>query len=447
MSISTTFGLSLQLTNSLSRQQALLGKLSNETATGLKYNDLTEYNPTDARTVLDASASSIQRQAYISTIQTVQSRLSIYDTTLTDIENLATQSKSLATSNQSYSASTVSGIQQEVTNYLKQLTDDLNQQVSGRYIFSGARYTAAPVQDLSTLTSTVSSSTVSSPTLPSYDSDYGSQASVTINKAPTGNFTIGNVSIPWSQVTAGNVTSVTVGGVSTPVTVSGLTTPGTTTTDYAANLASTINQIASTVGLSTVSATSSLNKFSLTDSAGTSYSITPDSSGVAGETTWTSGTPYDGTINKNGTTSTTAYVNDTAVVDNNYTLTYGITSDDPSFQNLINGMRYILAACTAGKAGNTTTYSADMQQANTLLTTAISGIQSIHTQNANNQNTLASETSSQNQAISTLQDQVNSIQGADLTTLATEITRLQTQLQASYSATATLEKLSLVSYL
>ena len=60
--------------------------------------------------------------------------------------------QTLASSNQTLDPTNVAQLQSQAQDYLKQLTDDLNQQIGGRYIYSGSRYTTAPVIDLSTLT-------------------------------------------------------------------------------------------------------------------------------------------------------------------------------------------------------------------------------------------------------------------------------------------------------
>ena len=123
---------------------------------------------------------------------------------------------------------------------------------------------------------------------------------------------------------------------------------------------------------------------------------------------------------------------------------YGVTSNNPAFQQLIAGLRFMQAA------GNTTdpaTYKTDMGQASSLLTSALSALQAVHTTVAGNINTLTNEITVQNNAINDLTSQVNDIQQVNVTQVATELNILQTQLQASYSATGTLEKMSIVNYL
>ena len=252
---------------------------------------------------------------------TVQSRLSLYDTTLTDLESVTQTAANIASSNQTYDTSKLTTIQAEANTYLKQITDDLNLKSGDRYLFSGVRYSTLPVTDLSTLTAAPSATPVTSPALPDYDNAFV-----------------------------------------------------------------------------------------------------------------TSGTTADAN----------AYTKDSVSVDTGYNITYGITSTDPSIQKLVSGLRFIKQATTETTAA---AYQADMIQASNLLTSALNGIQAVHTQLAGNQNTLTSETKLMNTNITSLQNQISDTQQVDLTSVSTQINLLQTQLSASYSATASLLQLSILKYL
>lgn len=454
MTISSNYGLNLSLVSGLQSQQSALGILGQEISSGQKYNNLTDYNPTDAHTALDLQGTVTQRQSYIGSIQTVQARLSVYNSTMTDIEKITSQALTLASGSPSYDPSTADNIQQQATANLRQLTDDLNQTVAGRYIYAGTRYSTQPVVDLTSLTTAPTATTTTSPALPSYDTNFNNATSFMVNSTPTalGAFIMGNTAITWGQMENNGSGSVnyTVGGTSYSVAVPGLTF-GSSPTVVAQNLALTLNAIAGTVNASsagvpstlTASSSSGTVTFNLGGAAPTS--VTPDSGGAANEITWAGG--LSGNTPQTPNSSTTAYTADTVQIDLSYSLTYGVNSNDPSFQKLVNGLRYMQAAVTAGKAGDNATYKADMTQAATLLSTALSGIQALHTQVASNQNVLTQEVSTQNADITSLQNQLSTIQKADLTTVGTEINLLQTQLEASYSATATLEKLTLVTYL
>lgn len=317
----SSIGILYSSTRNLQNQQATLASLSEQLSTHKKHTNLTDYDPTQASQLLNFQSTVTQKQAYISAIDTVQSRLTFYDTALTDMESITSSAASLATDNQTYDSTKLASIQTRAKTYLKQLTDDLNLKSGDRYLFSGIRYSSAPVADLSTFTTAPSPTTVSSPTLPDYDNAF---------------------------VTSGT------------------------------------------------------------------------------------------------TTDANAYTQDSVTIDTGYSITYGITSNDQSIQKIIAGLRSIV------QATNETTsaaYQTDMISASNLLRSGLTALQGVHTQLASNQNALTSAKDTLNTQITTLTNQVSDIQEADLTEVSTTINLLQTQLSASYSATASLEQLSILKYL
>ncbi|MDR3423572.1 MAG: flagellin [Alphaproteobacteria bacterium] len=410
----SSLGLQNALTSTLQSEQSTLTQLTAQLSSEQKYQDLTDYTPGDARNLINLQATATQRQAYVSVITTVSNNLSVYDTTLTDLETIASQAQSLANNNPTYSAQTAPNIAAQATSFLNAVTVDLNQDVNGRYIYSGSRYTTAPVQDLAALsTSTLSSSIVSDgQTVPSYDSSSldltagGAAGTVTVSGSVGG------------YATAQTATITLGASPGTPYTFT-LSSADTTTSAAASDLAAQI----SAIGGGVYTATASGSTITVTDAGGNPVNV--------GSATTT-------------TTASDAYATDQATIDSGYTVNYGITSNDPSFQKLIAGLRYMQAA---GNATDSATYKADMAQASTLLTSAISGLQAVHTNVANNINTMTTEKTSQNTALSNLTDQVDNIQQVDVTQVSAEITSLETILQASYMVTGDILKMSIVSYL
>jgi len=96
------------------------------------------------------------------------------------------------------------------------------------------------------------------------------------------------------------------------------------------------------------------------------------------------------------------------------------------------------------KAGQ---YQSDMSQAASILKTAITNIQTYHAGVASAINTISNAQDTQKADIASLQQQIGNIQNVDLTEVGTALNLLQTQLQASYSATATLTQESILKYL
>lgn len=437
-------GVQFFTTLNLQNEQTTLAQLNQQLATGQKYSDLTNYTPVDAHNITNFQNAITQRQAYLSGMTTVNARLNLYDTTMNDIEKIAGLAEGIASGNQTYDATKTAQINAQAKSYLQQIQDDLNQQVSGRYIYAGGRYTTQPVGNLTSLGApSLPFTPVTTPTLPDYSAENIPTNSFTINTAPpTGNFQIGNTYIKWSDLAAGSVTNVYVNGVATPVTVTGLSAAS-TPTQLAANLQSTINQINSQVSdFSGMTATNTSGKVNLTY-AGSLTPVIPDSAGVSSETTWTDGTV--GTSLENmATTDSLAFQQDSVTVDTGFNLQYGVTSNDPGFQQVIAGLRLINAASAQT---DPTVYQNYMTQAATLLTNGLNNVQATHAGVAGSTNTITQETDLQNTDIETLQNQLSNIQQVDLTSVSTQINLLQTQLQASYASTASIIQESILKYL
>ncbi|MFA4994264.1 MAG: hypothetical protein WC521_03060 [Bdellovibrionales bacterium] len=325
MSITSISNLSIvrNLTSALQNQQLSLSELSSQLATQKKHTDLTDYSANDARNLIDLQAAGTQCDAYISVIATASTNLSIYDTIMTDLEEIISQAQSLANNNPTYTEDIASNVLIQTNNYLKSVTVDLNQTINGRYILSGSRYNTQPVQDLSALPLSTLDTTIYTDnlTLPSYDTEFVEGA---------------------------------------------------------------------------------------------------------------------------GSTSATAYTTDRAMIDDGYIVDYGITSNDPAIQKVVMGLRYLQAA---GNSTDTATYKSNMTQASTLLASGLAQIQNLHTNIANNVNVMAMEKEAQKTEISNLTDRVSNIQQVDTTEIAIKITSFQSVLQASYSATGSILKMSIVNYL
>jgi flagellin-like hook-associated protein FlgL len=490
MTTVSNIGLQLLLTGNLQSEQSTLGILNEELASNKKFDNLTNYVPTDALNLINYQNVITQKRSYLGSIQTVQSRLTAYDATMTDMENIAGQAGALASSSQNFNATTATQIQAQVKNYLLQVSNDLNQQIGGRYIYAGTRYTTSPVtSDLNILTGAPQTIITNSQTLPDYDTEKIANGSA----LPT----------PTSKVTfdANLPSDATVNFTSTPSTVQIFDSTGAThNLTYTWTKTGTNDWTLDATAAGSAPAFHAKIDFVFNDGtngpAGTVASMSQDPSSpsnITVDTPTTAGNPanidmsanfgsgaqgitlnfgtYDQagglsqnfdsnspvsvtnpTFTQNGLPAGSindpnAYTADSAVVDNSLTVTYGISSDDPAFQRLINGLRFMNAAVVAGQGGDTVTYQSDMQQAAAMLSTSLTNIQTLHTGVASNQNTLTSETTAQNTDITNLQNQIGSIQDVDTTQIATEITVLTAQLQASYSATGNLEQLSLVKYL
>ena len=392
--ITSNLGLQTSLTSALQSNVTTLNNLTSELSSQQKHSNLTDYSATDARNLINLQGTATQTQAYISVIQGASNNLSIYDTTLTDLESVTAQAQNLADTNATYDPQNSANIAAEAANFLGSVGADLNQQINGRYIYAGARYDTAPVQNLTNLSTSTLSPTIYSDntTLPTYDSGTSSLISFSGNTVTVG-----------GAATTENSATVVVGGTPYSVTV----TSGESASAIATALAG----------------------------------VVPNSTASGGALTLSSGT-IDAAYATNADAA--AYATDQATIATGYNINYGVTSNDPSFQQLIAGLRYLQAA---GNATDATTYKANITQAQALLSSALPAIQSVHTNVANNIGAMTNEQNAQNTTITNLTDQVDNIQQVDVTQVTAEITSLETILQASYSATGSILQMSIVSYL
>lgn len=163
--------------------------------------------------------------------------------------------------------------------------------------------------------------------------------------------------------------------------------------------------------------------------------VAPDTAPVTSPTLPTSDTAAPGA-------DVQAYTHDSATIDDGLNMTYGITSTDQGMQNLILGVRWAYAATQSP-----TNFTAYMNTARGLLTTAVTQLRDLQASNAGNQNRLSEVSANHNTLISDLTTRTQEIQNVDSAEVAAKITFTQSQLEASYSVTARIAQLSITKYL
>jgi len=156
---------------------------------------------------------------------------------------------------------------------------------------------------------------------------------------------------------------------------------------------------------------------------------------------------YDSEYTGAGSQNAFAYVTAKSTIDENYVLDYGITSNEPAFQKIIWGMRLMQEAGREGAAGNEAAYHSYLQEATLLLRQASLELQSLHTTVVGNNYLAESQKQSQTTMMMNITNQLAAIQQVDRNEVAVKITDLTANLQASYSVTGTLLKLSILNYL
>lgn len=135
-----------------------------------------------------------------------------------------------------------------------------------------------------------------------------------------------------------------------------------------------------------------------------------------------------------------AYASQTLNVSATETVTYGITSNDPNIQALI----YALQEAQAGAGATGATQQQFFANANSALQTAITGLQNLQQTNDNNAVSIKSQQTVQTQTIANLQSQLGNLQDIDAATVATQLTTVENQLQASFKVTSSILNLSIL---
>jgi flagellar hook-associated protein 3 FlgL len=134
-----------------------------------------------------------------------------------------------------------------------------------------------------------------------------------------------------------------------------------------------------------------------------------------------------------------------APVDNNLTLTYGVTAANPAFEQAIRALNYLANAPAFDQ--NNPADVANVNQATDLLNTATSQIQQLNATMGLQQSQLNSLQQSHQSTLSLAQSSLADIENVDPATAITQLDTLQTQLEASYQTVNMLQSLSLANYL
>jgi flagellar hook-associated protein 3 FlgL len=175
------------------------------------------------------------------------------------------------------------------------------------------------------------------------------------------------------------------------------------------------------------------------------------------------GPPYDtATAQVAGTSANTVYwytgesgtgpAIGTAVaqVGNSLTVSYGARANEQSLTNVIKNLAIFSSMTYSASDPNAQARYADVNQrvaTNLAGTNGQQQISDIEAQLAYAQSTMTSAQQSQQQQSTTLTNVLQGIEQADPNTVATELLAMQTQMQASLSATAMLSKISILNYL
>lgn len=145
----------------------------------------------------------------------------------------------------------------------------------------------------------------------------------------------------------------------------------------------------------------------------------------------------------------------TVQVDNSTTVTYGIragvtTGTTPSSTDPANSFELCIRACECAiQAGSTsgTTATTLYKQAYDLAAQALTKMANLQESVSAISNQLSDASAKQTNYVTLLQSSVSSLKDIDTATVTTQISQYQTQLQASYLAVASINKVNLATYL
>ncbi|HMM13736.1 MAG TPA: flagellin [Parvibaculum sp.] len=161
------------------------------------------------------------------------------------------------------------------------------------------------------------------------------------------------------------------------------------------------------------------------------------------------GTPADTVFWYKGDTNGTAGNNFIATIGDGSQIAYGARADQSALRTVVQSTAVLAAVSySATDANAPASYSALTQRTSAALAfNNTQSVQSVVTDLGLKASTLDMSKKNLQTQISTSQTLLDNTQNADPYTVATQLTTLVTQLQASYQVTSTLSKLSLVNYL
>jgi flagellar hook-associated protein 3 FlgL len=132
-------------------------------------------------------------------------------------------------------------------------------------------------------------------------------------------------------------------------------------------------------------------------------------------------------------------------IGNQVSVNYSITADNPAFENIIRALNFV--AQSGSFSSTSPTDQANVNLANQMLTNATQALTGISGELALQQSQMSNQATVLNSAITIAQNGVSNITAVNQATAITQLQTLETQIEASYSATSAIQKLSLVNYM
>jgi flagellar hook-associated protein 3 FlgL len=135
------------------------------------------------------------------------------------------------------------------------------------------------------------------------------------------------------------------------------------------------------------------------------------------------------------------------LIGTNQTLQYNTSANQPAFTDLLQGLSMLSMLSAPSTQLDDTAKTALVQQASTLIGQAQSELTTQQGQLGTVQAQLQQVSDTQQTAYNNTTQQITNLEQADPATDATQLSALQTQLEASYAVTAQISQLSIVHYL
>lgn len=153
---------------------------------------------------------------------------------------------------------------------------------------------------------------------------------------------------------------------------------------------------------------------------------------------------YNGTHAKDASGNPNPRV--TGQIDRGQNVDYGIQANDSSIRGILKGLT-MLASTDPSKISDPGAYKAWMASAVGALSDGIAGLTDAQAQLGSQQKLVSDIATRQSDLKSVYTNRINAFEGVDSYTAASRLTQLQTQLQATYAATAQISKLSILNYM
>ncbi|HYC13103.1 MAG TPA: hypothetical protein VEC75_02580, partial [Stellaceae bacterium] len=137
----------------------------------------------------------------------------------------------------------------------------------------------------------------------------------------------------------------------------------------------------------------------------------------------------------------------TARVDDNMTMSYGITANNPAIEGIVRTLNFLANLPPGSPDPSNATDVANINQAATLMSQGIQGLQGLQGTLAMQSSTLQQVQQNQQDFMNLAQTSITNLETVDPATAITQLNQVETSLQASYAAISGIQQLSLVNYL